>query len=61
MCFKKMWDRGGGRVLYLFNFLYVNVGKLIVVRKKSKNGMGGGREGEMLMFCVCIGMIEYYV
>lgn len=52
-----------GRALYSFNFLYVNVGKLIAARKKVKLGWGGGREreGEMLMFCACTGMIEYYV
>lgn len=39
-----MWDRGGGRALYSFNFLYVNVGKLIAARKKVKMGWGGGGE-----------------
>lgn len=41
-----MWDRGGGRALYSFNFLYVNVGKLIAARKKVKMGWGGGGERE---------------
>lgn len=33
-----------GRALYSFNFLYVNVGKLIAARKKVKMGLGGGGE-----------------
>lgn len=56
-----MWDRGGERALYSFNFLYVNVGKLIAARKKVKMGWGGGGERERLMFCACTGIIEYYV
>lgn len=48
-----MWDRGGGRALYSFNFLYVNVGKLIAARKKVKMGWGGReREREADVLCL---------